>query len=397
MKKKSITSKKIAIISDGNIYNRKGQFNAVHNRIKYLKNIVDYDIDVFLLSTYDTLLSRLLRHSSNVPKIRSTEIDGIKYNIKWIKFSIIDYILFIKFKKNAIFKTRFLKKLSKEFSKYDLLSAHSYDSGMLAFITNQCYGTPYCVTWHGSDIHSLPNANKFARNDIKRIIENAKCNFFVSRKLLEQSNQITTKGTKIILYNGYNENFKKYAETTREQIKKELNVENKKVVGFVGNLIEIKNANLLPSIFHSIKKKYPESIAFWIIGDGHLRHSIEKTISDDKTINVKFLGNQPPESIPNFMNCLDVLVLPSKNEGLPLVTIEAIACGANVVGSNVGGISEVIGKDFCFELNDNFVNNIASKVVELLYQPQPQTLSNVFNWENTAIKENTIYKKILQI
>ena len=117
--------KKIAIISDGNIYNRKGQFNAVHNRIKYLKNIADYDIDVFLLSTYDTFISRFLRHSSKAPKVPTTEIDGIKYNIKWIKFSIIDYILFIKFKKNVVFRTFFLKKLSKEFSKYDLLSVHS--------------------------------------------------------------------------------------------------------------------------------------------------------------------------------------------------------------------------------------------------------------------------------
>lgn len=389
--------KKIAIISDGNIYNRKGQFNAVHNRIKYLKNIADYDIDVFLLSTYDTFISRFLRHSSKAPKVPTTEIDGIKYNIKWIKFSIIDYILFIKFKKNVVFRTFFLKKLSKEFSKYDLLSVHSYDGGMLALISNQRYGTPYCVTWHGSDIHSLPNANKFARNNIKRIIENAKSNFFVSRKLLEQSNKITTEGNKTVLYNGYNGNFKKYTEEIRNKIKKELNVENKKVVGFVGNIIEIKNANLLPSIFHSIQKKYSESIAFWIIGDGHLRHSIEKTIFNDKTINVKFWGNQPPESIPNFMNCLDVLILPSKNEGLPLVTVEAIACGANVVGSDVGGISEAIGKEFCFELNDNFVDNISSKVVELLYKPQLQTLSNVFNWKNTAIKENTIYKKILQI
>ena len=389
--------KKIAIISDGNIYNRKGQFNAVHNRIKYLKNIADYDIDVFLLSTYDTFISRFLRHSSKAPKVPTTEIDGIKYNIKWIKFSIIDYILFIKFKKNVVFRTFFLKKLSKEFSKYDLLSVHSYDGGMLALISNQRYGTPYCVTWHGSDIHSLPNANKFARNNIKRIIENAKSNFFVSRKLLEQSNKITTEGNKTVLYNGYNGNFKKYTEEIRNKIKKELNVENKKVVGFVGNIIEIKNANLLPSIFHSIQKKYSESIAFWIIGDGHLRHSIEKTIFNDKTINVKFWGNQPPESIPNFMNCLDVLILPSKNEGLPLVTVEAIACGANVVGSDVGGISEAIGKEFCFELNDKFVDNISSKVVELLYKPQLQTLSNVFNWKNTAIKENTIYKKILQI
>lgn len=389
--------KKIAIISDGNIYNRKGQFNAVHNRIKYLKNIADYDIDVFLLSTYDTFISRFLRHSSKAPKVPTTEIDGIKYNIKWIKFSIIDYILFIKFKKNVVFRTFFLKKLSKEFSKYDLLSVHSYDGGMLALISNQRYGTPYCVTWHGSDIHSLPNANKFARNNIKRIIENAKSNFFVSRKLLEQSNKITTEGNKTVLYNGYNGNFKKYTEEIRNKIKKELNVENKKVVGFVGNIIEIKNANLLPSIFHSIQKKYSESIAFWIIGDGHLRHSIEKTIFNDKTINVKFWGNQPPKSIPNFMNCLDVLILPSKNEGLPLVTVEAIACGANVVGSDVGGISEAIGKEFCFELNDNFVDNISSKVVELLYKPQLQTLSNVFNWKNTAIKENTIYKKILQI
>ncbi len=54
------------------------------------------------------------------------------------------------------------------------------------------------------------------------------------------------------------------------------------------------------------------------------------------------VGAQPHEKIPLWMNASDVLCLPSLNEGLPNVALEAMACGIPVVASRVGGVPEIV-------------------------------------------------------
>lgn len=61
-----------------------------------------------------------------------------------------------------------------------------------------------------------------------------------------------------------------------------------------------------------------------------------------------------------------MLLLPSLNEGMPRVTLEALTCGVSVVGSNVGGISESIGEKNSFDLDDDFLNSISSRAIEIL-------------------------------
>ena len=50
----------------------------------------------------------------------------------------------------------------------------------------------------------------------------------------------------------------------------------KKVVGFVGNLVPVKGADRLPDIFDSIYEKCNQETEFVVIGDGELRKQIEK-------------------------------------------------------------------------------------------------------------------------
>jgi glycosyltransferase involved in cell wall biosynthesis len=89
------------------------------------------------------------------------------------------------------------------------------------------------------------------------------------------------------------------------------------------------------------------------------------------------------------------MILPSLNEGLPLVCAEAIRCGANVIGSDTGGISEVIGKENTVPLGDGFVAGMADKAVQMLDNPQRQKLPSELDWASTAAKELSIVKEIL--
>jgi glycosyltransferase involved in cell wall biosynthesis len=151
---------------------------------------------------------------------------------------------------------------------------------------------------------------------------------------------------------------------------------------------------VLPQIFNIVKENYNGEIAFWILGDGKLRTTIEREFSKLHIV-CDFLGNVPVDKMADYLNCVDVLVLPSKNEGLPLITVEALKCGANVVGSDVGGISEVIGKENVFPLDTFFVEKVSQRIVDILNFNTTQELSNIFDWARTAEIEYDVYNRII--
>jgi glycosyltransferase involved in cell wall biosynthesis len=55
-----------------------------------------------------------------------------------------------------------------------------------------------------------------------------------------------------------------------------------------------------------------------------------------------FVGEEPHERVPQWLAAADVLALPSWNEGMPNVVIEALASGRPVVATSVGGIPDVV-------------------------------------------------------
>ena len=143
------------------------------------------------------------------------------------------------------------------------------------------------------------------------------------------------------------------------------------------------------------------NLKFWVVGDGKLRSQIEPLVKNAAGAQTYFWGNVETGRMITLMHCIDLLVLPSKNEGLPLVTLEALSCGASVLGSDVGGIPEVIGKEFCvpFDVNrdgtidymgDSFIEKMSQKAVKQLFYPKEQTLDPRFRWEETAKTEIAI-------
>ena len=140
-----------------------------------------------------------------------------------------------------------------------------------------------------------------------------------------------------------------------------------------------------------------ENVQFVIAGDGILGRQIKEDLRINN-IHVTWLGNVEPLKMPEIMNSLDILVLPSKNEGLPLVILEARKCGVHVVGSDRGGIPEAIGQpENIFPLDDKFTDRISKRIVEILLNAEmPQPLSDEFSWESALKKELSIYKSLIK-
>lgn len=385
----------LAVVFDGNIDNLKGKVNAIINRIHYLAEIADYKIDVYSVQFYDSILSCKLKHKQYVKHtLEQIELDGIPVKVIWLENHFLDLVLTSRFKKRPLFREKQLRSIANLFLGYDAISSHSFICSDLAMIIGQRYNIPYFCTWHGSEIHSIPKGYKYQYRRMSEIISKAQCNFFVSRALTDTAKKLITPDFRYeILYNGVNRCFYRYEEQERIRLREKYGVDDRKVVSYVGNLIEIKNPQLLAPIFKNVAQKYKGKVQFWIIGDGSKREVVGKGLADSG-VDYKMWGNQPASLMPNLYQCVDVDILVSNNEGLPLTIPEAIACGACAVGAKVGGIPEVLSPENVFEHGTDFVEKVADRVAFLLDHPQIQSLSKEFMWESTAQLENEVYKRL---
>ena len=123
-----------------------------------------------------------------------------------------------------------------------------------------------------------------------------------------------------IAYEGY-----LYNPVVRERIREEMQCKDKLVVGNVGRFSLQKNQTFLIEIFAKIKELYPNSV-LWLLGDGELRGEIESKIkSFGLEEDVKLFGMV--KNAHEFYQAMDVMVMPSLFEGLPMVGVEAQASG----------------------------------------------------------------------
>jgi len=168
-------------------------------------------------------------------------------------------------------------------------------------------------------------------------------------------------------------------------------------VGFVGNLIEVKGADRLPAIARELLKLRSD-VFFLIVGDGPLMKTLRKRMP---TKNTHFAGRVEYELMPVVMNTIDVLVVPSRQEGLGAVILEARACGAKVVGTSVGGIPEAVEDEgIVVREPEDMEPKMARAIVDLLSSSSKSSSSNGFeqkwSWQSTVIDEVRIYQQILK-
>lgn len=130
----------------------------------------------------------------------------------------------------------------------------------------------------------------------------------------------------------------------RVALKKELNFDCEHIVGFVGRLVPEKGLTVLLDAM----RRLPVSVHCLIIGSGPMRAELELWSGlPDLSGRVHLYDVMEPGTLAKYMNCMDVLAVPSSTtpywkEQYGRVIGEAMACGVPVVGSDSGAIPEVI-------------------------------------------------------
>ncbi|RLL83313.1 hypothetical protein CN13_00695 [Petrotoga sp. HKA.pet.4.5] len=374
----------------------------ITKRIEILRNF-NVLFDIYGLVPVESLGVKFLKKILSEGNYKVTDsffdINGIKYKYEKFNRNLIDLFNLIILKKNTQIKksdqiTRSLFSKVKD-ERFDIIHAHgmhSLPAGLVAKILSEKLNIPYVVTGHGSDINFIMPLAKDLYVDV---LENAAKVIFVSNALLNKAKSFGYAGeNSVVIPNGIEPDI--FKPLDKEKIKKELGL-SKKVVGFVGGLKKVKRADKLPEIFSYISSIYDAE--FLIVGNGELKENIENECKK-RNLQVKFVGNVSHEDVPYYMNAMDVMILPSRNEGWPCVVLEAQGCEVAVVGSSNGGVPEAIGDGgIVVKEGENFEKRFAESVVKLLENPidgsylRNRALS--FSWENIAKKEVEVYNEVL--
>ena len=115
-----------------------------------------------------------------------------------------------------------------------------------------------------------------------------------------------------------------------------------------------------------------DDVFFIIGGEGPALSAVDG--GRDK--KVVFLGKIAHEEMPGYLNRSKLVVLPSYGEGLPNIVLEAMACGAIVLATPVGGVPDLIKDgDTGFIMQDNSPECIAGNIIRALEHPDPGGIS----------------------
>lgn len=216
------------------------------------------------------------------------------------------------------------------------------------------------LTAHGSDIFELYNKKAISHPFIKNTLKKADVVFAVSEALKENILKIPVKGLKDKLRIHHNSvdisRFKPDADYSfKEELKKNYGLDNDNpILLFVGNLIKRKNVDGLIEA----KKLSSTEYNLVIVGTGPELNKLKKQAKG--VDNIYFAGKRT--NMENIVPSSDIIILPSHSESFGIVLIEALACGKGVIGSNTGGISEIITPDVGLLIDSKDYQSIANAI-----------------------------------
>ena len=120
-----------------------------------------------------------------------------------------------------------------------------------------------------------------------------------------------------------------YSEDYRREIRREFNLENKKVIGHIGRFVTTKNHLFIIDTFCECLKKDKKSVLM-LVGNGELFEDV-KSYAKEKGIEDSVIFTGVRNDVHKLYSAFDVFILPSLYEGLPVVGMEACASGVPVI------------------------------------------------------------------
>lgn len=142
----------------------------------------------------------------------------------------------------------------------------------------------------------------------------------------------------------------------------------KTIVGIVGRLVSQKGPDYFLQAAHTVLATFPQTL-FVLIGDGPLRGNLER-LARGLGIQDKVIFTGARTDMPGVYASIDILVLPSRDEGTPMALLEALAAQKPVVATRVGAVPGIIENERTGILVDpGDVSGLSAAITRLLRDP----------------------------
>ncbi|MFA5841397.1 MAG: glycosyltransferase family 4 protein [Candidatus Paceibacterota bacterium] len=295
-------------------------------------------------------------------------------------------------------------KFVKNFKPDVIISFFAIPTGIIAYYFKKKYGIPYILSLRGGDVPGFLPINLRYYHTISYPItnliwENSSGIVANSKGLQKLAEKTSLRFNKKVEYISNGVNTEEFFPDLNKKDPETLNVI------FVGRLTEQKGVIfLIKAIERLIKedKSLRGVLKCDIIGDGPLRKSLEiEAENRDLQDNIKFYGWIHREELLFYYQKADVFVLPSYDEGMPNVILEAIASGLAIIATDIAGNEELVSdgvNGFLYKeqsdlqgLIDKFIKNHGLK-----HQFGASSLEKAreFSWKSVSEKYIDICQKI---
>ncbi|EMR07947.1 D-inositol-3-phosphate glycosyltransferase [Bhargavaea cecembensis DSE10] len=229
---------------------------------------------------------------------------------------------------------------------YTVSHAHyAFPTGLLSLLGKRLFGVPYVVTVHGGDLDQMARKNAKIRDLTQTILREAAHVITVGDRLYGEVTGpygIPQERVSVLSMGVDTDVFK---PVPKQEARKKLGIDpTGRAILFVGNIIRAKGTMELAEAMADLGEA---GVSLYYVGsrkDSGYVTELRRKIAELGLENVHFIDPEPQDRLSLWMSACDVLVLPSYHEGFGLVALEGMASGIRVVGSDVGGLSVLLGE-----------------------------------------------------